>query len=213
MIQATAFSIQEFVLAGLYIFEARRVLEPARGFQGVKIRQVMRNLIYVNVLVILLDIAVLCTQYAGLFEVHVVFKGAAYSVKLFVEFFVLNQLTDATSARRRADEYDESSEIASRGPPTTDRGAHVARSKSRSVPRRPAADDGQHLGYASYASKGRPTSAAVMARDGQVLRTTEVVVESEQGDPTRGGEKERRRSGGLTSRRREEWIELDSAER
>jgi hypothetical protein len=55
-------------------------------------RMAIRRLICINVLVFCLDVAVMCTQYAGLFEVHVASKGAAYSVKLFVEFFVLNQL-------------------------------------------------------------------------------------------------------------------------
>jgi hypothetical protein len=97
-IHITVLSIQEFIISGLYIHEARKILQPTDHYRREQVRQVMKRLIYVNVLVILLDIAVMCTQYAGMYQVHVAFKGAIYSVKLVLEFFVLNQLADVSGA-------------------------------------------------------------------------------------------------------------------
>jgi hypothetical protein len=91
----TAFSIQEIIIASLYIDGTRKCLQPSEQFQKMKFRLVMRHLIYASVFVIMMDIAVLCVQYANLFQIQVVFKGAVYSVKLFVEFFILNRLKNA----------------------------------------------------------------------------------------------------------------------
>ena len=50
---------------------------------------------YANIFIIVLDLAIVSIQYANLFQIQVVFKGAVYSVKLLIEFFVLNRLMDA----------------------------------------------------------------------------------------------------------------------
>lgn len=91
-IQVTAFCIQEFIISGLYVYYTRQILKPGETFQKKRTRQVMLHLIYVNVLVILLDVILLCTEYANLYEIQITFKGAVYSVKLRLEFAILNDL-------------------------------------------------------------------------------------------------------------------------
>ena len=59
----------------------------------------MLHLIYVNILVILMDITLLCTEYASLYEIQITFKGALYSIKLRLEFAVLNDLLSIFSPR------------------------------------------------------------------------------------------------------------------
>lgn len=93
-IQMTGFTIQETIISGLYLWETRKILRPGQIFQKKKTRQVMYHLIWVNVLIILLDIALLSTEYADLFTIQTVFKAAVYSIKLRFEFVVLNQLMD-----------------------------------------------------------------------------------------------------------------------
>ena len=68
------------------------MLKPGETFQKKRTRQIMLHLIYVNIFIILMDIALLCTEYANLYEIQITFKGAVYSVKLRLEFVVLNQL-------------------------------------------------------------------------------------------------------------------------
>jgi hypothetical protein len=52
----------------------------------------MRHLIYVNILMMLMDITLLGTEYANLYSIQITFKGTLYSVKLQLEFAILNQL-------------------------------------------------------------------------------------------------------------------------
>lgn len=98
-IQVTAFCIQEFIISGLYVYYTREMLNPGETFQKKRNRQIMLHLIYVNILVILMDITLLCTEYASLYEIQITFKGALYSIKLRLEFAVLNDLLSIFSPR------------------------------------------------------------------------------------------------------------------
>jgi hypothetical protein len=91
-IQVTGFCIQEFIISGLYVHATRQILKPGETFQKKRFRRVMRHLIYVNVLVILMDITLLGTEYANLYDIQITFKGTLYSIKLRLEFAILNQL-------------------------------------------------------------------------------------------------------------------------
>ncbi|KAF2455171.1 hypothetical protein BDY21DRAFT_260465, partial [Lineolata rhizophorae] len=97
-VQVTIFFLQETIIASLYALETYKLLKPAGNVRGKSTRKVMRDLIYVNILVIILDIALLGTEYSGHYEIQTSFKGALYSIKLKVEFKVLNQLISVTRA-------------------------------------------------------------------------------------------------------------------
>jgi hypothetical protein len=55
-------------------------------------QRVVVNLIIVNALAVLLDAALLTTEYTNHFDVQTTFKPVAYSIKLMLEFTVLNSL-------------------------------------------------------------------------------------------------------------------------
>ena len=82
------------LFCGLYLWETRRLLRPGRRFKEQKTRRVMYHLVWVNIFIIFLDMALLATEYANLFTIQTVFKAAVYSVKLRLEFVVLNQLME-----------------------------------------------------------------------------------------------------------------------
>jgi hypothetical protein len=92
--QMTAFALQEIIISGLYLWETRRLLRPGRRFKEQKTRQVIYHLVWVNIFIIFLDMALLATEYANLFTIQTVFKAAVYSIKLRLEFVVLNQLME-----------------------------------------------------------------------------------------------------------------------
>lgn len=98
-IQMTGFTIQETIISGMYLYEARRILRPGKVFQKKQTSEVLKHLIWVNLLVIFLDAALLATEYAGLFSIQTVFKAAVYSIKLRFEFVVLNQPLDIVGSR------------------------------------------------------------------------------------------------------------------
>jgi len=148
----------------------------------------MWRLIYVNILVIILDIAVMCTQYAGLFQLHVVFKGAVYSIKLFVEFFVLNQLTEVCSVG-----LSSGSDFSGKGSESYVHG-NIRNTASGST----KDEEGDPLGHSAFAKKSRVALEDTKSQ-GRVFRTTEVVVSSEQVEQSHPNP---------VSGKRNEWIEL-----
>ncbi|KAJ5378162.1 uncharacterized protein N7496_005571 [Penicillium cataractarum] len=94
-IQLTGFCIQDFVICGIYIREALRALGPVLEVRGKEGRKVIINLIWVNVVVVILNCLLIITEYK-LHYIEVSFKTAVYSIKLKLEFSVLNRLRSLT---------------------------------------------------------------------------------------------------------------------
>ncbi|KAF9769695.1 hypothetical protein IL306_012850 [Fusarium sp. DS 682] len=91
-IQLAGFCIQEAIISGLYIWETARGLKPIFAVRKKMERKMMRYLILVNILVILLDISLIVTQYMSHFNIQTTYKPVVYSIKLKMEFVVLNKL-------------------------------------------------------------------------------------------------------------------------
>ncbi|KAJ5138566.1 uncharacterized protein N7515_003414 [Penicillium bovifimosum] len=92
-IQLIGFSIQETILSVIYAWEAARLLSlrPRGHYRGTLVQ-----LIIVNVVMILMDAAIIGVQYSGLFDVHVTLKAFVYSVKLKLEYAILGKLVVMT---------------------------------------------------------------------------------------------------------------------
>lgn len=86
------FAAQEVIISGLYLWEARKMLRIVDLNRSKGSNRVMTHLIYVNVLVILLDMTIIGTELGGVHVIQTTYKSAVYSVKLKLEFIVLNQL-------------------------------------------------------------------------------------------------------------------------
>lgn len=91
-IQLTLFSVQEFIISGIYIWEACRTLNPILKIKGPRERKVIRNLILVNLFVVAMDASLLVTEFSNNFDIQTTYKTVVYSIKLKLEFYVLNQL-------------------------------------------------------------------------------------------------------------------------
>jgi hypothetical protein len=91
-IQLAGFFVQETIISGLYIWETAHGLKPIFAIKQAMERKVMRHLITVNILVILLDVSLLVTQYINHFQIQTTYKPVVYSIKLKMEFIVLNKL-------------------------------------------------------------------------------------------------------------------------
>jgi hypothetical protein len=90
--QMTLFFLQEVIISGIYLYKVSRLLHAKIGARGRNAQSLMRHLIMVNVLVIVLDTTMLVIEYAEYYHVEVAFKATAYSIKLKMEFSVLNGL-------------------------------------------------------------------------------------------------------------------------
>jgi hypothetical protein len=99
-IQVTIFFIQEMTISGLYIFSTTKILRIDAVTGRNESRDVMRHLIAVSVIVVILDITILAFEYANLYYLQTSYKGLAYSVKLKIEFSILNRLIVVTQGRK-----------------------------------------------------------------------------------------------------------------
>jgi hypothetical protein len=88
-IQQTIFSIQETIISGLYIYHTARFLNS--GYPS-HTRKVIALLVSIQILVILLDATLCIFDYHNQFTLKCTIHPFVYSVKLKLEFIVLNQL-------------------------------------------------------------------------------------------------------------------------
>ncbi|PVH93714.1 hypothetical protein DM02DRAFT_646314 [Periconia macrospinosa] len=94
-VQITCFFLQEVLLSGIYIWKTS-ILLRAEGplFEGRKNarKSVFIHTIAMSAIIIALDIILLGLEFKGLYDIQTSFKGAVYSIKLKMEFSILNQL-------------------------------------------------------------------------------------------------------------------------
>ena len=87
--QMTAFCLQEFIISGVYVWSTIRLLKPV--YHG-RTRKVMTQLIWINLIIIGMDACLLAMEYSNIYEIEATLKAMVYSIKLKLEFAVLNQL-------------------------------------------------------------------------------------------------------------------------
>lgn len=107
-IQMVGFFIQEAILSVIYIKEAIRLLklseavhDDAQSFddgtghghiRNASVRKTMYQLLAINVIIIIMDLALLGVEFANLYLIETTLKGVVYSIKLKLEFAVLGKL-------------------------------------------------------------------------------------------------------------------------
>lgn len=96
-IQMTVFSVQEFCISGIYLWKVRRALKVI--FDG-RTRNLMWQLIAMNIFVMCLDIALLTVEFFDLYMIQTTLKSLVYSVKLKVEFGVLSNMVSVVTSRK-----------------------------------------------------------------------------------------------------------------
>lgn len=101
-IQITAFSIQEFIISALYIWEAWKMFQTIASVKREEVRSVMRHLMFVCIMIILMDITLLGTEYANQYEIETTYKSTLYSIKLKLEFAILNRLRNLVKSQQKS---------------------------------------------------------------------------------------------------------------
>lgn len=104
-IQMAGFFVQELILSVIYIKETLRLLKLSNSVQDEitsppeegdlrsgTMRKTMYQLLAINAIIIVLDMALLAVEFADLYLIQTTLKGAVYSVKLKLEFAVLGKL-------------------------------------------------------------------------------------------------------------------------
>ncbi|KAH7076355.1 hypothetical protein BKA63DRAFT_412157 [Paraphoma chrysanthemicola] len=91
-IQLVVISVQETIISLIYIYETIRLLGEGSGKRQGPIDKLLRHLILVNIVVLIFDITLLAVQFSGHYQIQTTYKTAVYSIKLKLEFSVLNRL-------------------------------------------------------------------------------------------------------------------------
>lgn len=104
----TIFFLQELAISAIYIVATTKLLRDksrsssSSSKSSASGRRFLMHLIRINVMVVVLDITILALEYAGLYVIQTAYKGMVYSVKLKLEFSILNSLVEMTRAHRNA---------------------------------------------------------------------------------------------------------------
>ncbi|ORY19598.1 hypothetical protein BCR34DRAFT_471821 [Clohesyomyces aquaticus] len=95
-IQMTIFTAQEVFISFVYFYEIRIVMKEI--FDGAT-RKIMWQLVAMNVLLLVLDAALLTVEFLNFYMIETTFKSLVYSVKLKVEFGVLSQIVSIIQSK------------------------------------------------------------------------------------------------------------------
>ncbi|KAF2255458.1 hypothetical protein BU26DRAFT_584265 [Trematosphaeria pertusa] len=185
-VQITIFFLQEVIISGLYLYKTSKLLRAECGIRGRNSRLVMTHLIWVNVMIIILDITLLAIEYAGYYDVQVVYKAAVYSIKLKMEFSILNRLLDLFQGRIHDSSDDPRSHPTVHGHTTFKRSAGKSNTANGTV-LAGTTTVGNSMGNSAYARMDDNISpiSGISAKDMEVVKTTEIRIESADRFPSR----------------------------
>ena len=100
------FTLQELIISSVYLWETVRILRAGQLVKQ-KNRHRIEKLFLANIAIICLDITTVTLEFLSIFGVWCSFKGFGYTVKLKIEFAILNQLRDSVKADN-GNTYDHS---------------------------------------------------------------------------------------------------------
>ncbi|PVH97637.1 hypothetical protein DM02DRAFT_719783 [Periconia macrospinosa] len=104
-VHVTIFFFQELVISMLYIIYTAKHFGEVGTVLGKTTGNIKHHLILINALVIALDITILGLEYSGYYDVQTAYKGMVYSIKLKLEFRILNDLADIVKSRHPSSSY------------------------------------------------------------------------------------------------------------
>ncbi|KAM0270010.1 hypothetical protein ACHAQH_009597 [Verticillium albo-atrum] len=168
-IQLSVFFLQEIIISALYIWETTKRLRLEKSIGNTGTRKVMNHLIYVNILVVLLDVSILALEFANLYDIQTAWKPLVYSAKLKLEFSILNRLVQLTRNSRNGSSYTRSRNATLGGVALET--FNGERNKQLGDDREPTAEYEVHVG------RGKNDEPS-FGRDANVIKTTEITVQS-----------------------------------
>lgn len=143
-LQMTGFCVQEFIISGIYVWATLRLLRPV--YSG-RTRKVMMQLIWINLIIIGMDVLLLVMEYAGEYDIEATLKAMVYSIKLKLEFAVLNQLMSLANSSVNANQRMQVDDHEKSGKPRTGRSKsteYISNKYQKSSKRSKESLDGDH---------------------------------------------------------------------
>ncbi|CAI7650484.1 unnamed protein product [Penicillium discolor] len=105
-VQLVGFCVQELIISSIYVWETVKLLRlrPGGRPQGI-----LNQLLVINIIILILDIAIVVIEYVGYYAVQVLFKPVAYSIKLKLEYAILGKLIAIARGGTDSQHMDSSS--------------------------------------------------------------------------------------------------------
>ncbi|KAL5360581.1 hypothetical protein BJX96DRAFT_165265 [Aspergillus floccosus] len=104
-LQLAWFCAQEMLISGIYIWETARFLH-LRPDKDPSRHKTLYELLLINIIIILMDVALLTLQYSGLYALQTTLKATVYSIKLKLEFAVLRKLVSLVNTQQEPSSSD-----------------------------------------------------------------------------------------------------------
>ncbi|OCK85259.1 hypothetical protein K432DRAFT_454170 [Lepidopterella palustris CBS 459.81] len=98
-VHITVFFVGEAIISGLYAYDTVRILGLTSQIRAEMTRKVLTYIIFVNVIIVILGITLMGIEYSDHSEIQTTYRAALRSVKLKLEFCILNGLPDVTKIR------------------------------------------------------------------------------------------------------------------
>ncbi|KAL5337186.1 hypothetical protein BJX70DRAFT_249822 [Aspergillus crustosus] len=99
-LQVAWFCAQEILISSMYIWETAKLLR-LRPEKDTRRTRVLYELLAINLIIILMDVALLVLEYHGLWYLQTTIKAAVYSIKLKLECGVLRKLVEIVQPHRQ----------------------------------------------------------------------------------------------------------------
>lgn len=105
-IQMTAFTVQELIISGLYMWRTLQILKSATDARSKsrKRRKTIAELFSINAVIVIFDVALLVVEYQDRHVIEQALKAVVYSIKLKLEFAVLSKLVEISKRAMRGSE-------------------------------------------------------------------------------------------------------------
>jgi hypothetical protein len=130
----------------------------------------------VNVIIVLLDMTILGLEYSGLYDIQTVYKGLVYSVKLKLEFSILNRLVELTQGKLNSSNNHNSNECS----------VQLDTFDEQRL-KRMAADTDKEPAYKAYITSDGAETDGGHNNDSITITTTQVAIHSESSGTNKGG--------------------------
>jgi hypothetical protein len=105
-VSIAVFTAQELIISGVYLVSAIRILRVGESLQRKGVRRRIWMLILATIAIICIDICVVTLEFMFFFGIWGQVKGFGYSVKLKIEFAILNELRASVTESRHGESYD-----------------------------------------------------------------------------------------------------------
>jgi hypothetical protein len=207
-IQVTLFFLQETIISAFYIHETVALMRARRrgGMPGSG-RRLMTHLVVVNIIIVVLDVTILALEYASLYDLQTAYKALVYSLKLKLEFSILNRLVEMTTGSSSAADYSSSyaqrTRVDASGVELETQTQTQTQTRDWDRQKKKAVDS---MGHGVFVGSGPGEGAAGAKAGASVVMTTEISIQRDRIRSDSAGQADLESIGGRSA------LTVDSAE-